>query len=134
MERIGRFGLVALACVSLGCAALGFEKTWKSYDEKVTAGERERIASHGRWDDQDGHCVGEAPPRLVVKQQPAHGSVEFGQKTRTPSGCDSKIPHAAVYYTADADYVGKDRFSYHRIDPDTQEKRLVVVELIVGAP
>lgn len=120
-----------LAGAALLCACATTAEPWKTYQETVVAGERERIAAHGRWDLEDGKCRSKTPPRLEIVERPSYGSVEFRQRKRRPSQCKKKFPHAVVYYRASPDYAGEDRFSYNRVDPYDGEKRLVEVEIRV---
>jgi hypothetical protein len=124
-------GFVALVSIGFVAACAKPEPPWKTYEEVVVAGDRERIASHGSWSRNDGKCKPKEPPRLEIEDRPAHGTVEFKQKKRRPSECKQKFDHAVVYYRADKGFSGKDRFSYHRIDTEGGEKRLIVVELRV---
>ncbi len=124
--------LLAAPALLLACAST--QKPWRTYEETVRSGERERVASHGRWERENGKCTPEAPPTLEIVERPSHGRVEFRGQKRKPKKCDRKFVHMSVYYRADAGFVGEDRFSYHRIDPDTGRSRLAVVEVRVKAP
>jgi len=125
------FRIVALLGAGLLAACATPEPPWKTYEEVVVAGDRERISSHGSWSRKDGKCQPKEPPRLEIVDHPAHGSVEIKQKKRRPDDCEQEFDHAVVYYRAHEGYRGKDRFSYYRIDAEGGEKRLVVVELRV---
>ena len=135
MSHSLRLVSVWLACASLGCAFSAFEEPWKTYDETVTAGVRERIATHGRWDgERGGPCRPEQPPQLAIVRRPARGIVEFAEVRWKPKGCEEEFLHAAVYYTAERGYTGQDRFTYYRVNPSTKDRKLVAVEVTVVAP
>lgn len=126
--------VVVLGAAGLLAACATTERPWKTYQETVRSGERDRVGSHGRWQREDGKCVPEAPPELRLVDPPAHGRVDFRTHRRKPSKCNREFDHVSVYYRANADFVGEDRFSYHRIDPESGRKRLAVVEIRVKAP
>ena len=132
MECFGTRTVLTAAALLVACATS--PEVWRTYEETVRSGERERVASHGRWERENGRCVPKAPPTLEIVDPAAHGRVEFRTTRRKPSKCDRKFPNAVVYYRADAGFVGQDRFSYHRIDPDSGKRRLAVVEIRVEAP
>jgi hypothetical protein len=104
---------------------------WKIVHATVAAGSLERVAKHGRWEREGGVCTPKEIARLELIDTPRHGSIAFAREESRPGGCKLKLPHVTVYYTAASDYVGQDEFSYLRIDPESGEQRLVVVEVLV---
>lgn len=124
--------LLAMTSLLVACATT--EKPWRTYEETVRSGQRERVAAHGRWERRGNDCRPKEPPRLEIAQRPQHGTVEFARKKRRPDHCNRSFAHATVYYVASRDYLGPDRFSYHRIDPESGAKRLVLVEIVVKPP
>ncbi len=113
------------------CASTPPSEPWRIVHATVEAGARERVAKHGRWDDEGGVCTPKEVARLELVDAPRHGSVAFGREESRPRTCQAGFPHAAVYYTAAPDHRGQDEFSYLRIDPESGEQRLVVVEVLV---
>ena len=120
-----------LLLLLLACASTPPSEPWRIVHATVEAGARERVAKHGRWEREGGECTPKQVSRLELVDAPHHGSVAFAREESRPRKCKVAVMHAAVYYTAAPDHAGQDEFSYLRIDPESGEQRLVVVEVLV---
>src|SRR5262245_1235553 len=126
-----RAAFAAGAVLLLTCASASPSEPWKVVHARAEAGARERVATHGRWEREHGVCKPKELARLELVDAPRHGSVAFEREEGRPRKCKEKLPQAAVYYTGAPAFRGQDGFSYLRIDPESGERRLVVVEVLV---
>lgn len=107
------------------------ENAWKVRDEVAVTGVGTRVASHGRWERSRGKCRPKSAPSIELTMAPSHGAVRFDEEERRPDKCKKSFQHATVHYTSRTGYVGEDRFSYQRIDPEDGSRKLVIVNVLV---
>ncbi len=98
------------------------------------AGQELHVFTYSAW---RRDCSPEAPPQIVIRTQPAHGSVVFrpGQSTVSviregaPNCTGQTYPGVGVWYVPAPGFHGADQFDYNVVNPNSLSHDTVVVDV-----